>query len=190
MLIRNHDIMDKFVQRLGPAKARQDNPSPGQAEHRTRHEPPAKRVKREIPDSDEEDLSAGSSDANISKRRNVQALIQREDTTAAGYDDGQSELESHVGRPTAIESSLPEVKLDEEAIEEYETFRASQGEQPADTASRFIKREWVKGKSSLYVDAFNLALGTVLDDESHLFDAKERSLFDSWESLGYDAQYL
>lgn len=43
---------------------------------------------------------------------------------------------------------------------------------------------------SFYVDAFNLALETVLDEESHLFDEKEMMIFDKWKQLNYEAQYL
>jgi fanconi-associated nuclease 1 len=184
----NHVIMDKFVQRLGPVKAPSDSLLPAQARDRSRHESPAKRVKREIPDSDEEDVSASSSQSRTRNQKDGSAFIRGEKTTA--YDEARSVLEPQAGRPPTIESSCPEIKSDEEAVEEYETFRASQGDPPEDTASRFIWREWVKGKSSLYVDAFNLALGTVLDDESHLFDSKERALFDTWAGLSYDAQYL
>ena len=51
-------------------------------------------------------------------------------------------------------------------------------------------RNWTKGKSSIYVDAFNLALETVLDDERHLFDEKEMEVFNQWRVLHYEAQYL
>ncbi|KAI1844393.1 hypothetical protein JX266_009487 [Neoarthrinium moseri] len=180
--------MDKFVQRAAPpTRAQQDIPCCRAPDPGSRHEPPAKRVKREIADSD------GDSDGDLSDTHSLgpsRAPLLREDTAASAYDDVQSDPESQIGRPTAIESSLPEVKSDKEAIEEYETFRASQGDSKNDTASRFVKREWVKGKSSLYVDAFNLALSTVLDDESHLFDDKERKLFDYWDNLSYEAQYL
>ncbi|KAL5596905.1 uncharacterized protein BROUX77_006853 [Berkeleyomyces rouxiae] len=49
---------------------------------------------------------------------------------------------------------------------------------------------WVKGESSLYVDAFNLALDTVLQDEIHLFDDKEQQVFREWRALDYQEQYL
>lgn len=96
---------------------------------------------------------------------------------------------------TAFESSLPAVATDREAIEEYEAMRASQISQndagdADDSAARIDKRNWVRGKSSIYVDAFNLALDTVLEDEAHLFDDKEKCVFDQWRALGYEAQYL
>ncbi|KAH7364599.1 VRR-NUC domain-containing protein [Rhexocercosporidium sp. MPI-PUGE-AT-0058] len=56
--------------------------------------------------------------------------------------------------------------------------------------SRLTQRTWIKGKSSIYVDAFNLALETVLKDEGHLFDEKEMEVFELWRQLDYEAQYL
>ena len=47
-----------------------------------------------------------------------------------------------------------------------------------------------KRKSSLYVDAFNLALDTVLEDESYLFDEEEHKIFEVYRKLEYQAQYL
>ncbi|KAK6071198.1 Coiled-coil domain-containing protein MTMR15 [Seiridium cupressi] len=185
--------MDKFIQRKATPRSHQ-NGSPGQGKERALREPPAKRVKREVQDSE------GDSDGSLSDPKYLEARpkyhsVGREDTadtTVSINEDAypQSEPESVAGRPTAIESSLPEAKPGKDAIEEYETFRASQGENSESLTSRFVKKEWVKGKSSLYVDAFNLALGTVLEDESHLFDEKERALFDYWDKLSYESQYL
>lgn len=45
-------------------------------------------------------------------------------------------------------------------------------------------------RSSIYVDAFNLALDTVLQQESHLFSNGELDVFASWHGLDYEAQYL
>ena len=92
-------------------------------------------------------------------------------------------------RPTELESVLPQVKTDKEAIEEYEAMRASE-DIPEDLKYRLTQRTWTKGKSSIYVDAFNLALETVLDDEGHLFDEKEMEVFKQWRGLEYEAQYL
>ncbi|CAA9957642.1 Coiled-coil domain-containing protein [Pyrenophora teres f. maculata] len=91
---------------------------------------------------------------------------------------------------TDLESALPEVKSGDDAIEEYEAFKASQEEQTEGTDERLEKRTWVRGKSSLYVDAFNLALDTVLDEESHLFDEAETEVFRIWRDLDYESQYL
>lgn len=102
-----------------------------------------------------------------------------------------SELEdAHTARPTAIETCLPETKSGKQATEEYQDFKASQ-EDAADSASaRLDSRAWVKGKSSIYVDAFNLTLDTVLDEEAHLFNDKETQIFKEWRSLSYEAQFL
>ena len=82
---------------------------------------------------------------------------------------------------TDLESSLPPVKTDKEAIEEYETMRAQ---------DRMKARKWRRGRSSIYVDAFNLALDTVLEEEGELFDGAEMAVFDIWRNLSYEAQYL
>jgi Fanconi-associated nuclease 1 len=44
--------------------------------------------------------------------------------------------------------------------------------------------------SSVYVDAFNLALDTMLEDEAHLFSWRERGVFACWRGLEYEAQHL
>ncbi|KAI5804461.1 hypothetical protein EDC01DRAFT_643509 [Geopyxis carbonaria] len=45
-------------------------------------------------------------------------------------------------------------------------------------------------KSSMYVDAFNLTLDTVLTDESYLFSEEEAAIFATYRSLEYEAQHL
>ena len=91
---------------------------------------------------------------------------------------------------TDLESALPEVKSGDDAIEAYEAFKASQEEQADGADKRLEERSWIRGKSSLYVDAFNLALDTVLDEENHLFDEAETEVFRIWKDLDYEAQYL
>lgn len=91
---------------------------------------------------------------------------------------------------TDLESALPQIKVDAEAIEEYETLKAAEQVSGETHASRLNDRKWIRGKSSIYVDAFNLALDTVLEEESHLFDEAERALFQQWSQLSYAAQYL
>lgn len=92
-------------------------------------------------------------------------------------------------RKTDLESALPPVKTDKEAIAEYEATRAAEA-QDLDLKGRLGQRKWVQGKSSIYVDAFNLALETVLEDESHLFDEAEIAVFEQWRKLSYEGQYL
>lgn len=100
------------------------------------------------------------------------------------------EKEEEEMHKTDLESALPQVKVDDEAIEAYEAFKASQEDNTDAAGERIEKRTWIRGKSSLYVDAFNLALDTVLEDESHLFDEAETDVFRIWRELGYEAQYL
>src|ERR1700760_2485357 len=107
-------------------------------------------------------------------------------------DDGDEVRELDDEKPSALEAALPHVKIDEEAIEEYE---ASQGEKRAQqegqsAADRLNSRKWTRGKSSIYVDAFDLALDTVLDEESSLFNDSELELFRHWRELDYEAKYL
>ena len=91
---------------------------------------------------------------------------------------------------TDLESALPHIDTGEEAIEAYEAFKASQEEKSEGAEERLKDRSWVRGKSSLYVDAFNLALDTVLEEEHHLFDEAETEVFRIWRTLDYEAQYL
>ena len=110
--------------------------------------------------------------------------------------DSEAEIDNEEDQPPAVahqtdlESALPPVKTDKEAIEEYEAFKASQNEDNRGIEGRLNERKWIKGKSSIYVDAFNLALQTVLDEESHLFDEVETAVFKAWHELSYEAQYL
>lgn len=106
--------------------------------------------------------------------------------------EAESEDEDEGGVPhssqTELESALPPVKTDNEAIAEYEATRAA--EAGLDFKDRLGQRKWVQGKSSIYVDAFFLALETVLDEESHLFDEAETAVFQQWKDLSYEGQYL
>jgi fanconi-associated nuclease 1 len=91
---------------------------------------------------------------------------------------------------TDLESALPPVKTDKEAIEEYEATRRAEQSSIGGLQDRLGSRTWVKGKSSIYVDAFNLALETVLEEERDLFDDAETIVFEQWRGLSYEAQYL
>jgi fanconi-associated nuclease 1 len=90
------------------------------------------------------------------------------------------------GSQTELESSLPTVKTDNEAIAEYEAYKASE----ETLKERLGNSRWEKGRSSIYVDAFNLALERVLEEEGHLFDEAELNLFLQWKNLNYESQYL
>ncbi|KAI4203221.1 MAG: hypothetical protein LQ346_001816 [Caloplaca aetnensis] len=102
--------------------------------------------------------------------------------------ESDEEVQIHHGSQTELESALPPVKTDKEAIAEYEATRAA--ETGLDLQGRLGQRQWVPGKSSIYVDAFNLALETVLDEESHLFDKAEMAVFHRWKDMSYEGQYL
>ena len=159
----------------------------------------AKRIKlAEIADSDndndDKDLGGlyGSRESSPTRRPQSCGRLPIGDPSGDVSLDNDMDDRSH--RPTAIESSLPAIISDEEAIEQYESFKASQGEagtdEPDSAASRLDSRKWIRGKSSLYVDAFNLALDTVLDEESHLFNARESAVFEKWRALPYESQFL
>lgn len=125
-----------------------------------------------------------------SKRSPAKKYANREIPDSDDEGDDVDIEEGDAIHNTDLESALPPVNTDAEAIEEYEAFKASQGESPEETAARLKDRTWVRGKSSIYVDAFNLALDTVLEEESHLFDEAEREVFSLWRRLDYEAQYL
>lgn len=93
---------------------------------------------------------------------------------------------------TELGEALPPVDIDQEATDDYESSRVPEGTEPegSDAIKRYDQRKWVKGRSSIYVDAFNLALDSVLADEAHLFDESEMALFGHWKDLCYESQYL
>jgi Fanconi-associated nuclease 1 len=116
--------------------------------------------------------------------------VKRELADSDAEDDDTEVKEEDTEHKTDLESALPHVKTGEDAVKEYEAFQASQEDKTEGADERLEKRRWVRGKSSLYVDAFNLALDTVLDEESHLFNEAETEVFRIWRNLGYEAQYL
>jgi Fanconi-associated nuclease 1 len=146
--------------------------------------PPAKRLKT-FASTDGEDSRDGSGDETFIGSPNSLG----DEIPDSEEDEGSGDEPSLPQRPTELESALLAVKTDKEAIQEYEAMRAS-GDIPDELRSRIQQRSWTKGKSSIYVDAFNLALDTVLEDEGHLFDEKEMEVFSQWRSLEYEAQYL
>lgn len=107
----------------------------------------------------------------------------------APIDDLTTSNESKT-RTTQLETALPPVHTDEEAIEAYEAYKAGQEANEDATQARLENRKWERGKSSIYVDAFNLALDTVLEEEGHLFNEAEQKLFADWRDLPYECQYL
>ncbi len=156
--------------------------------------PPAKRMKT--------DASNSTSSPKRGSPRKGPAKRRIKDEIPDSEDDGDS-LDASEGRildiprATQLEATLPPVQTDEEAIEAYEAYKASidvvkkeaQSENGT-TLSRLESRSWIRGRSSIYVDAFNLALDTVLEEEGHLFNEAELDLFKQWRELNYEAQYL
>ncbi|KAL6236756.1 hypothetical protein BDW75DRAFT_105150 [Aspergillus navahoensis] len=96
------------------------------------------------------------------------------------------------GSQTELESALPPVETDTQAIEEYESSQEPREGQEKEFSlqERMRGGKWRKGKSSIYVDAFNLTLGTVLAEEAHLFSETEKEVFQHWQELSYESQYL
>lgn len=92
---------------------------------------------------------------------------------------------------TELETSLPAIQTDEDAINAYEASKV-ENDTDAEPGLHVRLRDgvWQRGKSSIYVDAFNLALETVLDEESHLFHEAEMEVFNQWKELSYESQYL
>lgn len=92
---------------------------------------------------------------------------------------------------TDLETSLPAVQIDEHAIQEYEALKTEKDEETEPGLHVLLRNGvWQRGKSSIYVDAFNLTLESVLDEESHLFNEAEMEVFAQWKGLSYESQYL
>lgn len=116
--------------------------------------------------------------------------IKREVLDSEDDSEGTLIKEEEKEHKTDLESALPQVDTGDDAIKAYEAYKAEEESKTEGADERLEKRTWVQGKSSLYVDAFNLALDTVLDEEGHLFDEAETEVFLIWRNLGYEAQYL
>jgi fanconi-associated nuclease 1 len=100
--------------------------------------------------------------------------------------DVSSDETSSVKR-TDLETALSWLETGEEAIAEYQKSQhVAGGRTPASLEDTVAGT----GKSSIYIDAFRLALDTVLDQESHLFDDSEKAVFAEWCALSYEAQFL
>ncbi|KAK2626701.1 hypothetical protein QTJ16_003876 [Diplocarpon rosae] len=160
-------------------------PHPGSTKFHDELLPATKRLKTSE-STDEDEVRCFSGDDAISRSQN----FIRHEVPDSDDDSGSEDNEPPIPpRVTELESALPEVKTDKDAIDEYEAMRAAEGF-PEDLKSRLSQQIWTKGKSSIYVDAFHLALETVLEDEAHLFDEREMEVFNQWRKLNYEAQYL
>ncbi|RFU72873.1 coiled-coil domain-containing mtmr15 [Trichoderma arundinaceum] len=171
--------MDAFVKRLpkGDAEAQDDKQLLSHASSEV--ERPPKRLKRdEDTDSESEELSELPVEYGIDELDSFEVLS-----------DEKSQRRTKE-RVTDFENTLPPTDGNKEAIAEYEALRSSQSRSAEESTDGKTAPLWVRGKSSIYVDAFNLALDTVLEEESCLFSKKEHEIFDQWRGLNYEAQYL
>ncbi|KAM3449496.1 hypothetical protein MY3296_006888 [Beauveria thailandica] len=139
--------------------------------------PPLKRLKRDesnFLDAEESEQSILDDDEN--------QLTEEIDWLSAG-------VQNQTKTSTDVENALPVTQPDKAALAAYEQYKSSQAS-VKEEAPDYKKPLWTKGRSSIYVDAFNLALDTVLEDESRLFDKRELGVFSQWKTLEYEAQYL
>ncbi|KAI2904776.1 hypothetical protein CBS76997_3733 [Aspergillus niger] len=156
--------------------------------------PSAKRRKttREETDTGDEKDTPDSSDSPLIKPSETPLPVRLDynpTPAEAGGEGAGDDFEIPPNSQTELESSLPAIQADNRAIEEYEASRAVDENEP-DLQQRLRDGTWRKGRSSIYVDAFNLALETVLDEEAHLFDEAEMEVFRQWRELDYESQYL
>lgn len=132
-------------------------------------------------------------------RREESTIVESKECDRSNFDDEdqydtekswrRSDGRDKTPKTTDVENALPAMRPDEAALEAYEEYKSSQASVQEETTAK-TKPLWVKGRSSIYVDAFNLALDTVLEEEAKLFDERELGVFDQWKSLEYEAQYL
>lgn len=162
--------MDAFVTRRPKATDAPPNDNAHDALQR-----PTKRLKSaEVPDSESNDEESA----------------QEFEHSVPEGSEGVGAASSGEAGPTDFENAPPETHSDDEAVKEYEALKLSQGHGSPDGTTGKARPLWVKGRSSIYVDAFNLALDSVLDEESHLFDEKEKEVFRQWRELKYEAQFM
>lgn len=137
--------------------------------------------------SDEYDKGSNNGDTESDKRP-----ISPSPSTTAADTPLADEPDTYIpSSQTDLETSLPAVQVDEQAIQEYEALKTEKDDESEPGLHvRLRDGVWQKGKSSIYVDAFNLALETVLDEESHLFNEAEMEVFKQWKDLCYESQYL
>lgn len=148
--------------------------------------PRPKRRKISTKNENEEDASQRSGDEIPALERPQSCPKEIPDSDA---DSDGEDITLRSAQQTNLESALPPVETDADAIRKYEATRAAENAD-LDLKGRLGQRKWIPGKSSIYVDAFNLALETVLEEESHLFNEAELKVFDEWRNLSYEGQYL
>lgn len=139
--------------------------------------PPSKRVKMD------------ETASLVSEESEKSVIDEYDEQFYADNDCGDTAARDQARRATDVENALPPAQSDEAAFDAYEEYKSSQISAKKETSEK-AKPLWMKGRSSIYVDAFNLALDTVLEEEAKLFDERELSVFDQWKALDYEAQYL
>lgn len=163
--------MNNFVRKLSATESELD--SSRSSTPLLTDERASKRIKKED----------AASNADSEELENSPFHIEGEGHSALGLGDDKSQV-----CPTDVERALPPTGTQEEAEEAYEEFKSSQqASQASDVKEKSL---WVKGRRSIYVDAFALALDTVLDEEKQLFNVRELQVFQYWRDLHYEAQYL
>ena len=182
--------MDRFVQR----SKREPLIKPvSRTLTRSDAEPPLKRPRTWPADSKSEDSDNSSTRASLDGSSDEDEDHEVNFSLVSRGTSQEPDEASNPEEGPAAEDSLILIQSGGDAVGEYEAITASQPgveDVENDASAQPSTRQWVKGQSSIYVDAFNLALQTVLEDEAHLFDEKEKAVFDYWKALGYEAQYL
>lgn len=131
-----------------------------------------------------------SDESHAGKSPERDLLSEDDEHTLSLQVKGSSSLlgDDHGTKNSGVENALPDIGPDEAAGVYEATDDPQIALEGSDTTPG--RNPWVQGQRSIYVDAFNLALDTVLEDESHLFDERERHVFDQWKALDYESQYL
>ena len=156
--------MDKFiVRRAGPSSSQYT---------RDREPSDEKRVKRTKTEHDDTSTPSGNEHVILDCVKDE----DEDDTTGSGG-DFENVADSYEGIP--FEEPLAAIEAIDEAIEG--SYGGTDGDASESTPLY---------RSSIYVDAFNIALDTVLEQEEHLFNKKEKAVFAAWRGLDYEAQYL
>lgn len=172
VLLLKWAAMDAFVKRLSDADAEARDASSAASR-------PSKRLKRD-----------NGTDSESEEPSELPVEYGPQEVAAAEAFSDETDQRRSKERVTEFENALPPTETNEEAITEYETLRSSQSNAGEERSGVKTAPLWIKGRSSIYVDAFNLALDTVLEEESSLFSSRESEIFKQWRSLNYEAQYL
>lgn len=147
--------------------------------------------RRKVADDAEEASEASSCKDKSGENALASPLVSDSDPSPAVEGEIAVEDEPPISNSqTELESTLPDIEGDILTVEEHGSLHPVGDVEEPDFLQRLQDGKWRKGRSSIYVDAFNLALQTVLDEEAHLFNEAEMELFRQWRKLSYQAQYL